>query len=291
MCCKKINDQEDNLKMLIERKSNAHKGDHGSLGILGGAQGMVGAAFLAARTAVFSGCGRVYVVRPNLADGFVLDTHAPEVMVIDFHESDTKPINAWVAGPGLGTSSAAHDMLAQVMHTPHPLLIDADALNLMAEDPALGRQCKRRTGPTIITPHPGEAARLVSSLVSSLVGSAAESTVQAVQSNRNACAQQLADQFNAIVVLKGAGTVITAPSQSPMTNTTGNAALATAGTGDVLSGLIGALLAQGLAPLDAATAGVRLHGLAAEALTAQVGGMLGISASELIPEIRRLINA
>jgi ADP-dependent NAD(P)H-hydrate dehydratase / NAD(P)H-hydrate epimerase len=263
---------------LIRRRPDAHKGDHGGLGILGGAQGMVGAVFLTARTAVFSGCGRVYVVRPNLADGFVLDTRTPEVMVIDFHESNTKPINAWVAGPGLGTSSTAHDMLAQVIHTPHPLLLDADALNLMAEDPALGRQCKRRTGPTIITPHPGEAARLV------------ESTVQAVQSNRNTCAQQLADQFNAIVVLKGAGTVITAPGQSPTINTTGNAALATAGTGDVLSGLIGALLAQGIAPLDAATAGVRLHGLAAEALTTQMGGMVGISASELIPEIRRLIN-
>jgi ADP-dependent NAD(P)H-hydrate dehydratase / NAD(P)H-hydrate epimerase len=284
MCCQKFNDQGDNLQMLIERKSNAHKGDHGSLGILGGAQGMVGAVFLAARTAVFSGCGRVYVVRPNLSDGFVLDTRTPEVMVIGFHECGTKPINAWVAGPGLGTSATdnntlAHDMLAQVMHTPYPLLLDADALNLMAEDPALGRQCKRRTGPTIITPHPGEAARLV------------ESTVHAAQSDRNACAQQLADQFNAIVVLKGSGTVIAAPGQSPTINTTGNAALATGGTGDVLSGLIGALLAQGIAPLDAATAGVRLHGLAAEALTTQIGGMVGISASELIPEIRRLINA
>lgn len=263
---------------LIHRSPASNKGDHGALGILGGATGTVGAAFLAARAALFSGVGRVYVVRPNLNDGYVLDPVAPEVMVVDAGQAKSKPINCWLAGPGLGMSDAAHQLLSEVLGKPLPLVIDADGLNLIAEDPALGRQCARRSAVTLITPHPGEAARLL------------ECSADQVQANRNQAAQDLAKRLNAIAVLKGTGTVICDKAGNTQANTTGNAALATSGTGDVLAGLMASLIAQGLEPLTAAHESVRIHGLAAEQLTEQVGGMLGITASELIPAIRKLLN-
>jgi ADP-dependent NAD(P)H-hydrate dehydratase / NAD(P)H-hydrate epimerase len=263
---------------LLHRSPASNKGDHGTLGILGGATGTVGAAFLAARAALFSGAGRVFVVRPSLSDGYVLDSLAPEIMVIDAGQAKSKPINCWLAGPGLGMSDAAHQLLADVLAKPFPLVIDADALNLMAEDPALGRQCARRSAPTIITPHPGEASRLL------------ELSVDRVQADRDQAARHLSKRFNAIAVLKGAGTVICAKAGNTQVNTTGNAALATAGSGDVLAGFMASLIAQGLEPLTAACESVRIHGLAAEQLTEHVGGMLGITASELVPVIRKLLN-
>lgn len=262
---------------FITRKPDAHKGDHGSLAVLGGAQGTVGAAFLAARTALMSGSGRVFVVRPNVSDGLILDALHPEIMVIDYAQARQKPITVWAAGPGLGMSDAAHQMLAETLNAPRPLVIDADALNLMAEDPALGRQCSRRTAGTILTPHPGEAARLL------------DCRTEDIQAHRDKSAQQLAHRFNAIVVLKGAQTIICDTTTS-VVNASGNPGLASGGTGDVLTGLIGSLCAQGLRLWQAALLAVRIHGQAADRLTDQLGGPIGLTASELIPEIRRLLN-
>ncbi len=263
---------------LLKRSPRAHKGDHGTLGILGGATGTVGAGFLAARAALFAGAGRVYLVRPSLADGCVLDPLTPEVMVIDATELSARPITAWLVGPGLGVTEAAHQLLTQILSGVTPVVIDADALNLIAEDPARGRQCARRGAATVITPHPGEAARLM------------RCSIEQIQADRNSAAQALAECLNAIVVLKGAGTVITNPAGDRSINLTGNAALATGGTGDVLAGVIAALIAQGVDPLIAAREAVRVHGLAAERLTERTGGMVGVTASELIPEIRGLLN-
>jgi hydroxyethylthiazole kinase-like uncharacterized protein yjeF len=300
---------------ILQRDPQSNKGSHGALAIVGGATGTVGAACLSSRAALYAGTGRVFMVRPTAGDGFLLDPLAPEVMVISFMQALQKPITAWVLGPGLGTSDAAHQIMASILGAEVPVLIDADGLNLMAEDPALGRQCARRTAATICTPHPGEAARLMGV------------SVAEIQSARAQWAQKIAEKFNAITVLKGAGSVITQPLANqpenpenaprsaarsarasetpsealsetpsnaatiPVINDTGNAALATAGTGDVLSGLIGALLAQGMDPQKAAITGTRIHGLAAQALTQTIGGMVGVTASELIPEIRRLMNS
>lgn len=263
---------------LLARRPDAHKGDHGALGILGGAAGMVGAPFLAARTALMSGTGRVYVVRPSLADGYVLDPITPEVMVIDAMQSKSKPINAWVAGPGFGTSDAAHQLIADILGVDAPLVLDADALNLIAEDPALARKCARRSQATVVTPHAAEAARLLAT------------DPNAIQSDRTSAARRLADMLRATAILKGHHTVIAHADGSITINDTGNAALATAGTGDVLAGLLGSLIAQGMQVKDACVNAVRIHGLAAERLTGRIGGMIGITASELIPEIRTLIN-
>ncbi len=299
---------------ILQRDPQSNKGSHGALAIVGGATGTLGAACLSSRAALYAGTGRVFMVRPTAGDGFLLDPLAPEVMVISFMQALQKPITAWVLGPGLGISDAAHQIMASILGAEVPVLIDADGLNLMAEDPALGRQCARRTAATICTPHPGEAARLMGV------------SVAEIQSARAQWAQKIAEKFNAITVLKGAGSVITQPLANqpenpenaprsaapsaraseahlqtslgttttlPVINDTGNAALATAGTGDVLSGLIGALLAQGMDPLNAAITGTRIHGLAAQALsqTQTIGGMVGVTASELIPEIRRLMNS
>lgn len=264
---------------ILTRKPDANKGDHGALGILGGAPGMVGAAFLCGRTALLSGAGRVYVVRPSLHDGFVLDPITPELMVIDFSLAKSKPINTWAIGPGLGMSDAAHQILADVLNADLPMVIDADGLNLMAEDQALGRQCARRTSDTVITPHPVEASRLLGC------------STEQIQQDRGQSAIALAKKFKAIAVLKGFESVIADTDGTTIVNKTGNAGLASGGTGDVLTGLIGALMAQGLPALEAAVVGVKLHGQAAEDLAKKMGGLIGMTASELIPEIRRLINA
>jgi len=239
---------------------------------------MVGAAFLAARAALFSGAGRVFVIRPDAEKQISLDPLNPELMFIDLGQAKSKPINSWVLGPGLGISDQAHQLTVWTLRQNTPVLVDADGLNLMAQDPALCRQCARRTAATILTPHPGEAARLLTR------------TIAELQSDREAYARALAQRFNAITVLKGKGSVIATPAGTTYINPTGNAALATGGTGDVLAGVIGALMAQGLAPEHAVRSGVRLHGLAAERLAEQIGGVIGLTAGELIREIRALIN-
>ncbi len=264
---------------LLIRDPQSNKGDHGALGILGGSTGMVGAAFLSARSALFSGTGRTYIVRLSLDDGVVVDPLTPEIMIIDIQDCKDKPINTWVAGPGLGTSDSARQALSKCLNSDDPVVLDADALNLIAEDPALGRQCRRRHRPTVITPHPGEASRLL------------QQPVAQIQADRQTAAQTMAAAFHAVTVLKGHQTVITTPEGAPSINHSGNAALATAGTGDVLAGLIGSLIAQGVDPHQAALTAVHIHGSAAERLTLRLGGMIGVSASELIPEIRLLINA
>jgi hydroxyethylthiazole kinase-like uncharacterized protein yjeF len=199
-------------------------------------------------------------------------------MIIAFKEAAAKPVTAWAIGPGLGLGPASAQIMAQVLHADLPVVIDADALNLIALDPALGRQCARRSAPTILTPHEGEAARLLK-----------KSTAE-IAADRPATAFALQKAFGGIVLLKGHQSLITDGPGHLATNQSGNAALATGGTGDVLTGLIGSLLAQGLAPFKAACWAADLHGRAAESLTKRHGGMIGLAAGELILEIRALIN-
>lgn len=265
--------------LVLQRAANAHKGSHGSVGIVGGATGTVGAAFLSARAALHSGAGRVFVFRPTLADGLVFDPLTPEVMVSALDNCREKPITTWVLGPGLGQSPAAIAVLKDLLTVSCPLVIDADALTLIASNPTLLDLCNRRKTDTVITPHPGEAARLL--------GISADM----IQYDRAGAAESLVRRLRSVVVLKGNQTIIAGLSGAQRLNQTGNPALATAGTGDVLAGLIGAMLAQGLAAYEAASLAVEVHGSAADSLVKAIGGMIGISASELIPEIRRRLNA
>lgn len=262
---------------LPYRHPASHKGTHGSLAIVGGHDGMVGAPLLSARAGLYGGAGRVYV-------GFVASGHPaydpvqPELMLRHAENITPGAMQAIAIGPGLGTDAASSACLTRmILHTDTPLVLDADALNLLASEPANAKYVRARKGPTVLTPHPLEAARL------------AGCHVTHVQANRLDIARTLAKQFNAVVVLKGAGSVID-DGQQTWINPTGNAALATAGTGDVLTGLIGALLAQGMPTSAAVLAAVWLHGYAADRLVAHGVGPAGLTASELLPTIREVLN-
>ena len=260
------------------RASDLHKGCFGSVAIVGGDKGMVGAVLLAARAAMFCGAGRVHAV--FLAqDAPGVDLQHPEIMLRSAATfNQLQQLNSIVVGPGLGQSAAATALLTLCLSHPSPLLIDADGLNLISQHPHLTAILQQRKAQTVITPHPAEAARLL------------HTTVEDIQNNRTKSALALADRYQAICVLKGAGTICADRDGTWFLNTTGNPALATAGTGDVLSGVIGSLMAQGLTAMQAAKLGVYVHGAAADALVESGIGPVGLTASEVAKEARNQIN-
>ncbi|WP_115687128.1 NAD(P)H-hydrate dehydratase [Cupriavidus taiwanensis] len=264
---------------LPRRRHASNKGTHGALAVIGGNLGMTGAPLLGARAAQWLGAGKVHI-------GFLaqpaplLDPLHPELMLHAVDALALASMSALVIGPGMGTDGNARQQFARLLQaTTQPLVLDADALNLLASDPALAGALATRGAATVMTPHPLEAARLMGV------------TVAEVQRDRPAAAAALAAQWQAVVVLKGSGSVIAAADGSPWTlNPTGNAALASAGTGDVLAGMLGALLAQGMAPLAAAQAAVWIHGRAADVLVEQGTGPAGVTASELYAPARGVFN-
>jgi ADP-dependent NAD(P)H-hydrate dehydratase / NAD(P)H-hydrate epimerase len=261
-----------------QRKRNSHKGSHGAVGIVGGATGMVGAAALAARSALLLGAGKVF--QASLCDSVQgCDAQHPEIMLRKPRDLiEQKELNALVIGPGMGTGDAAKNLLATAIKLPVSLVIDADALNLIATGRALQNALAKREAATIITPHPGEAARLLAV------------DTKDIAANRVGSALELAQRFHAVVVLKGAGSVIAFPDGGWCINATGNPGLASGGTGDVLAGMLAALLAQGLSAEHAAQLGVCLHGAAADACVAGGIGPIGLTASDVATAARRLIN-
>lgn len=270
--------------LLPPRRRNTHKGSFGTLGVVGGGKGMVGAAILAARAGLLAGAGKVYVglLSPE-APAF--DPAFPELMLRTV--DDTIAADVLVAGPGAGHSPSETSLSAFERHTlpallslPKPLVIDADALNAIAVHATMQDALARnRRGPTILTPHPAEAARLLGT------------TPALVQADRLAAARSLAEKFNAEVVLKGAGSVCASPDGTWAVNSTGNPGLASGGTGDTLSGLVGALLCQGLPAKDALRFAVCLHGAAADSLAARGVGPAGMTASDVALEARTVLNA
>ncbi|HUH93770.1 MAG TPA: NAD(P)H-hydrate dehydratase [Casimicrobiaceae bacterium] len=263
---------------LLRRGRNVHKGRFGTLGIVGGSEGMVGAAILAGRAAVALGAGKVWV---GLAatERPAVDWVAPELMLRDAVSVLADRADALVVGPGLGRTTAAHSLLEEALGAPVPLALDADGLNLVSGDADLARRIAAREAPTVLTPHPAEAARLLAT------------DTAAVQRDRLSAALATAAKFRAHVVLKGAGSVLASADGTWAINATGNAGLASGGTGDVLTGMIGALLAQGLPANEALPIAVCLHGAAADVLVAEGVGPLGLAASEIPPAARRLVNA
>ncbi|HEX3098725.1 MAG TPA: NAD(P)H-hydrate dehydratase [Usitatibacter sp.] len=267
---------------LAPRPRNSHKGDFGTLAVVGGNRGMVGAAILAGRAALLAGAGRVYVALLG-ADAPAVDLAQPELMLRSL--DDALAADVIVAGPGAGRSPSStspsifeRTTLPALLARPVPLVLDADALNAIAFDPALQRAVGERESPTILTPHPAEAGRLLG-----------ESTAQ-VQDDRLAAALALAKRFRADVVLKGAGSVCAFPDGRWAVNATGNPGLAAAGSGDVLAGIIGAMLCQGLEADRALAYAVCAHGAAADACVARGDGPVGLTASEVAREARAVIN-
>jgi hydroxyethylthiazole kinase-like uncharacterized protein yjeF len=196
--------------------------------------------------------------------------HPDEVLGLD--------LNALVVGPGIGDGERAETLLGAALASDIPCVLDADALNLMAQNRDLGDACNRRSADTIITPHPAEAARLLGS------------STRAVQEDRLAAARVLRERFNAHVVLKGNGSVLAARDGHWFINASGNPGMASAGMGDVLAGLLGALLGQGLTGESALVLGAHLHGAAADACAANGTGPVGLTAGEVADAARAVWN-
>ncbi|WP_296223443.1 NAD(P)H-hydrate dehydratase [Ralstonia sp. UBA689] len=273
------------LAQVPRRLHNGHKGTYGSVAIVGGAPGMVGAPLLSARGALYLGAGKVHVVS-LAADAPRVDFAQPELMLHTWGALDLGDMQALAVGPGMGTgkeSEAALDhLLDRMLSARAPAVFDADALNLFAKAPALLTRLTRLAEngvPVVLTPHPLEAARLL------------QTDAQTVQHDRLSAAKALVNRTNAVVVVKGSGTVIAAPGMAPAINPTGNGGLATGGTGDVLTGMVGALLAQGISAREAALAAVWLHGRAADDLVHAGVGPVGLHAGELCVPARRALNA
>ena len=261
---------------LPPRKKNSHKGSYGSVGIIGGEISMTGAALLTARAALLCGSGKVYA---GLLSKLLLDMNQPELMLLSVDALQVRSdLDVKVIGPGLGQSDAALTALHESLIQTTPLLIDADALHLLAKHPHEKEVLTQRKHPTILTPHPGEAAVLLSS------------SSDIVQQDRIAAALKIASDYRAITVLKGCGSVIATPEGYWFINTSGNPGLASAGMGDILCGIIAAFIAQGLDALEATLLGVYLHGAAADSLVADGVGPVGLTASEIMLKVRHLLN-
>lgn len=257
------------------RPHASHKGSFGDLTIIGGCTGMAGAVVLAARMGAMAGAGRVFAAFANAPPSF--DPIHPELMCRDARTISLDH-GAAVIGPGLSTAPEATELLSRAIASALPLVLDADALNLLAHDPDLRQRTRQRQAPTLVTPHPLEAARLLGTEAST------------VQADRLHAALSIAVMLGAQVILKGSGSVVASPDGKLLINTTGNPALATAGSGDVLSGLCGALLAQQMPVHEAALAATWLHGRAADHLVEQGIGPVGLTAAELPTAIRAVLN-
>ena len=261
---------------LRQRMANTNKGSFGSLLIIGGEEGMGGAVMMAAETALHSGVGRVTVLtRQSHCAAFLI--RCPEVMVYACESTSIEKLlvnkTAVVVGPGLGTTCWGKEVLSALGHSNIPILFDADALNLIAQDFSV-LSCSSRH---IFTPHPGEASRLLGT------------SIKKVQENRFSSVRQLQKKLGGVVLLKGSGTLIAVDEVCFVCNK-GNSAMAIAGCGDILSGFIGGLLAQGYNSQISALLGVWLHALAGDEAVINLLGKTGLRATELIPLIRNQLN-
>ena len=231
----------------------SHKGSYGDVLVIGGAPGMAGAALLAASAALHCGAGRVFVGLLDPA-AIKVDGAQPELMLRPW---DCLDLGAMSVACGCGGGAAVRAVLPKVLSTARALVLDADALNAIASDTQLQSQLRARAGrhdrATVVTPHPLEASRLLGC-----------STAD-IQANRLAAACELAQRFSCVAVLKGSGSITASSGKTPVVNFTGNAKLATAGTGDVLAGMIAARLSQGQEALRAASEAVHAHGACADA--------------------------
>jgi hydroxyethylthiazole kinase-like uncharacterized protein yjeF len=266
-------------ELFATRAPSGHKGTFGSVGILGGAPGMTGAAILAGRAALKLGAGKVLIALAQQPLPVAYDPPFPELMLREADELLAQPelVTAWAAGCGLGRAPQALAWLQKLMivRETRPLVLDADALNALASHAV---QKNWGPGEVVLTPHPQEAARLL------------QVDTKAIEADRLSAAQQLAKTYQAWIVLKGPQTLICAPDLSWQVNETGNVGLASGGTGDVLSGILVSLLAQGMPVQVAVPAAVWLHGAAADHLVAHGCGPVGLTAGELADAARAIRN-
>jgi NAD(P)H-hydrate epimerase len=263
---------------ILKRKIDANKGDFGHVLVIGGDYNMGGAVIMTAEAAYRTGAGRVSVLtrKENLT---ALLLRLPNAMSVNSELVSEKKWEEIFAGktviaigPGLGKSEWARELFLAAMKKNLPKLIDADALNLLSES-----EKKFDLKNSVITPHPGEAARLLAV------------SVDEIQNNRELAAQKLYEKYGAITVLKGHETLVCGDGKILHKSKSGNPGMATAGMGDILSGIIAGLMAQGLEAKDAAISGVEIHGTAGD-LIAKKQGQIGMIATDLLPLIPLIIN-
>jgi hydroxyethylthiazole kinase-like uncharacterized protein yjeF len=262
---------------LVPRRRNSHKGSYGTVGIIGGAHSMLGAALLAGRAALKMGAGRVIL---GLVDAKApdVDFEYPELMLRKPEGIFEAGLSVLVCGPGLGRSMYATELLERALNTTTPLVLDADALNILAFEESLQSAVQAHPAPVLLTPHPAEAARLL------------DLQADDIQQDRIRMARELSRRYRAWVALKGCGSVISDPEGRWWINATGNPGLSSAGSGDVLTGLVAALLGQGWPPGEALLAACHLHGQAADDLVASGIGPVGLCAGELADAARSHFN-
>jgi len=272
--------------LFSPRPFDAHKGDFGHVAIVAGSRGKAGAALLCGEGALRAGAGLVTIAVPaSIEGGFLARLPEAMTMALADESGELSPraagevagllgrMDAAGAGPGLGIGRGASSVVAAVIGSSVPAVFDADALNLHAGNPEAFR---RRRGPTILTPHPGEAGRLLGR------------SARQVQADRPGAAAELARRSRSVVVLKGAPTITADPSGMLWCNSSGSPALAKGGSGDVLTGIAATFLAQGLDASDAAVAAVFVHGLAGEA-AGEERGERGALASETADAVGRVL--
>ncbi len=262
-------DEEDIAGMIPDAPADAHKGSMGRLCIIAGSKGMTGAATLSAMGALRSGAGLVSVVVPDnlntimeikLTEAMTVPAPCEDALTFDAAKTAIDSVNAdaYVIGPGLGRGEDIYKIVEYVIGKDVPVIIDADGINALCGNIDI---LKNSAGNVILTPHPAEAARLLGK------------STEDVQSGRINVAKSFAKEYNATMVLKGAGTVTAAACGNTYINSTGNPGMATGGSGDVLAGIIGAFAARGMSAEYAASAGVYVHGLAGDIAARQIGHM------------------
>ena len=294
--------QKQVASFLPKRPRDSHKGLFGTVVVIGGTTGMTGAPLLAGRAALKMGAGCVHVgLLAENAPG--ADMVQPELMLHTAQEIFSPPFAMSLMEPpairlspqagkslvmskgnpvlaigcGMGKSHAAYKLLYEALQSGHPLVLDADALNLLASHPDLQDDLRARKHSAVLTPHPGEAAGLLAC------------SVKEMQADRVAAVQRLSQKFNCSVVLKGADSLCATTDRKLFVNKTGNPGMSSAGMGDVLTGMIAAFIAQGLSTDNAMLLAVHLHGAAGDAL-AQQGITIGMTATEVTEWARWLLN-
>ncbi|MDD5384783.1 MAG: NAD(P)H-hydrate dehydratase [Gallionella sp.] len=260
-----------------KRPRDSHKGMFGSVAVIGGASGMTGAPLLAARAALKLGAGCVHVgLLADNAPG--IDLLQPELMLHSAADALHLPgVDVFAVGCGLGRDMAAQGLLHDALNSNAALVLDADALNILALRPDLCALLLSRKAATVLTPHPGEAARLLACEIGE------------VQADRVAAVRQLAQKFGCSMVLKGADSLCATRDGRLFINQTGNPGMSSAGMGDVLTGIIAAFIAQGMTADDALLLAVHLHGAAGDALAEQKA-TIGMTATEVTEWARWLLN-
>ena len=252
---------------LNPRPPESHKGSFGHALLIAGSNGMLGAGILAGTAALRAGCGKLHLLNDN-PQRDLASLSQPEIMTAGVNNAEDlmASCTACGIGPGLGLSETASKLLAIAIESEKPNVIDADALSLLSQN------APQSLPHSVLTPHPGEAARLLGCSTSD------------IQNDRLSAAQSIADRYSAVCVLKGHGTLIAAPDYTPRLCLLGNAGMATAGSGDVLTGIVLSLLAQGHSPFSAACIGVWLHSRAGD-IAAEQGHPISLIASDIIEHL------